>query len=118
MAKPAYQHQYHQAVACKVLLGKKPGVVHCDLDQTLGIIRALERLTLGLKQIVYLVGWQYDGHDSKYPAFFEVNERLKRPGDADARQSLLRLMRATRAQRLRQYAHQPLRRVREQPAVG
>ncbi|MCY3021647.1 MAG: endo-alpha-N-acetylgalactosaminidase family protein [Planctomycetota bacterium] len=97
MAKPAYRHQYHQAVTCKVLLGKKPGVIHCDLDQTLGIIRALERLTLGLEQIVYLVGWQYDGHDSKYPAFHEVNERLKRPGTLSARQSLLWLMREARA---------------------
>jgi hypothetical protein len=97
MTTRAYRHQYHQAVTCKILLGKKPGVIHCDLDQTLGIICALDRLTLGLKQILYLVGWQYDGHDSKYPAFFEVNERLKRPGDANARQSLLWLIDAARA---------------------
>ncbi|MGN1122887.1 MAG: endo-alpha-N-acetylgalactosaminidase family protein, partial [Eubacterium sp.] len=32
----------------------------------------------------YLVGWQYLGHDDKYPDFFEVNEALKREQDETA----------------------------------
>ncbi|MGN1444243.1 MAG: endo-alpha-N-acetylgalactosaminidase family protein, partial [Acutalibacteraceae bacterium] len=35
-------------------------------------------------KIYYLVGWQYLGHDDKYPDFFEVNEALRRPQDKTA----------------------------------
>ncbi|HVU83566.1 MAG TPA: endo-alpha-N-acetylgalactosaminidase family protein, partial [Puia sp.] len=39
-----------------------------------------------------LVGWQYNGHDSKYPAWFEANEKLKRAQDRTAIESLRWLM--------------------------
>jgi len=48
--------------------------------------------------VPYLVGWQFDGHDSKYPSWAEVNPRLKRPQDPDARASFLWL--AEEAKRL------------------
>jgi hypothetical protein len=50
-----------------------------------------------MKQIVYLVGWQYDGHDSKYPALFECNKRLMRSGDTDSRDGLRWLVREAKA---------------------
>ncbi|MEN7551036.1 endo-alpha-N-acetylgalactosaminidase family protein [Rapidithrix thailandica] len=43
--------------------------------------------------MIYLVGWQYNGHDDQYPAWFEVNPLLKRPEDATAEESLRWLMR-------------------------
>ena len=45
-----------------------------------------------LFKIIYLVGWQYNGHNDKYPAFFEVNRALKWLQDKDAMESLLWLM--------------------------
>ncbi len=94
--KMQYRHPYHQTLVYKAFLASKPDRVHMTLDETLEAIRRLHAATAGIPQIVYLVGWQFDGHDSKYPAWSEVNHRLKRPSDADARESLLWLMREAR----------------------
>lgn len=68
----------------------------CKLFNTFGQalekIKIVDALTLGVPKIVYLVGWQYLGHDSKYPAFFEVNEFAKRKDDKTALESLLWLI--------------------------
>ena len=90
------RHNYHQSLVYKAFLASKPGNVAMTLDQTLDVVKQLAELTGGIKQVVYLVGWQFDGHDSKYPAWSEVNHRLKRPGDADARDSLVWLMKEAR----------------------
>lgn len=92
-----YKHAYSQLLTYKIYLATKPDKVVLTFAQALDIIRQVHQDTRGLKQIVYLVGWQYDGHDSKYPAWFEVNQRLKRPEDADGRSSLLWLMREAKA---------------------
>lgn len=88
-----YTHDYSQTMTMKLFLAN-PRVeggsdVSMTLDEALEKIRAVDRITLGTHKIVYLVGWQYDGHDSKYPAFRECNEALRRPGDASARDSLI-----------------------------
>ncbi len=91
-----FKHDYSQTLVMKMLIsipdidgGTK---VFCDLDKALALIKQTDNLTLGAPKIIYLVGWQYRGHDDLYPAFFEVNPALKRPGDASARESLLWLM--------------------------
>ncbi|MHB1463412.1 MAG: endo-alpha-N-acetylgalactosaminidase family protein [Armatimonadota bacterium] len=89
---PQRIHQYHKCMTNKAFLASKSGGVHMTLDQTLDSIRQLWQITGGIKQIVYLVGWQYEGHDSKYPAFFEANRKLKRAEDPDAHASILWLM--------------------------
>ena len=61
-------YQYHQCLTYKSFLCRKPGEVVTDLDQSLERIKDIHAITKGIQQIVYLVGWQYDGHDSKYPA--------------------------------------------------
>ena len=66
--------------------------VYMTIEQAMEAIKVMDELTLGLPKIMYLVGWQYLGHDSKYPAFFEGNEALKRPGDENALQSIRWLM--------------------------
>ncbi len=56
--------------------GKQKVCMNCE--QALEVIKGMDALTLGLPKIVYLVGWQYNGHDSKYPAFFEGNRAIAR----------------------------------------
>jgi len=66
--------------------------LYMTCEQALEIIKGIDNITLGIPKIVYLVGWQYLGHDSKYPAFFEGNKAIKRPQDSDALESLRWLM--------------------------
>lgn len=92
MQQLPYHHQYHQSLVYKITAGTKPDKVVYNFADALQIIKNVHHMTHGMKQIVYLSGWQYDGHDSKYPAFFEVNQRLKRPEDDTALESFLWLM--------------------------
>ena len=84
-----FKHDYSQCMMMKLKMAdpdRKGGSdVHCNCEQALEIIRQTDNLTLGVKKIIYLVGWQYNGHDDKYPSFFEVNEGIKRKCDAVAR---------------------------------
>jgi hypothetical protein len=66
--------------------------VELTFEQALEVIRKMDCLTVGIPKIVYLVGWQYNGHDSKYPAWGEVNPKLKRPQDNTALESMQWLM--------------------------
>ena len=66
--------------------------VMCTFDQALEMVKQIDRIMPGYQKVIYLVGWQYNGHDDRYPEFFEVNEHLKSPKDATARESLLRLV--------------------------
>ena len=88
----SFRHAYHKSLVYKLFVASKPNVIHNNLDQVLEIIRHFARISRGMPQILYLVGWQFDGHDSKYPSWAEVNPRLQRQGDASARESLLWLM--------------------------
>ena len=73
--------------------GQQTNYLNCE--QALEIIKGMDALTLGLPKIVYLVGWQYNGHDSKYPAFFEGNKAIARPGE-DPLESIRWLMEEAR----------------------
>ena len=86
-----YMHDYDRTLMMKLFLarpdgqgGSKVGLTFAD---ALDVIKGLDAITRGLPKIVYLVGWQYEGHDCKYPAFHEFNEALKRPEDATAQES-------------------------------
>ncbi len=59
--------------------------VRMTYEQAFEAIKGMDEISLGLPKIVYLVGWQYNGHDSKYPAFFEGNRKLARAGDQPRR---------------------------------
>jgi hypothetical protein len=93
-------HHYDQTLTMKVRVAtKKLGGgtnLLIDLDHLMTVVEKMDQLTLGMPKILYLVGWQYDGHDSKYPAFFEVNPALKRPQDATALDSVKWFMREAR----------------------
>src|SRR5438094_8732500 len=90
-------HKYDQSLVMKIFLAERTDEgrgcrVHLTFEQALEVIERLDRITCSAPKIVYLVGWQYNGHDSKYPAWGEVNHRLKRAQDATALQSLKWLM--------------------------
>ena len=88
---------YHQTLVWKIMNCYKDEVgnlkeVHFTFEQTHDVIRRFYNLSLGMPQVVYLTGWQYNGHDSKYPSWEEVNPHLKREQDATALESLKWLM--------------------------
>ena len=99
-----WKHKYHQTLVMKLFLSQAlydekyksrdngKSEVFCTLENALEIIRKVDNLTSGMPKIIYLVGWQYNGHDSKYPAWFEGNEKLKRPQDSNALESIKWLM--------------------------
>lgn len=96
----AFNHDYSQTWVTKMALAvpdqQGGSEIRLTFEQALEMIRQSDHLSLGIPKIVYLVGWQYNGHDDKYPAFFEVNKHLKREGDASALESLRWLMREAR----------------------
>lgn len=96
MENRKFNFDYTKCMMMKILLAtpKKSGK-GCDVVNTfadaLQIIKEVDAITLGAPKIIYLVGWQYNGHNDKYPDFFEVNEALKLPNKS-ARDSLVWLM--------------------------
>jgi hypothetical protein len=46
------------------------------LKQAKEIITYVNNITDGIPQIIYLVGWQYKGHDTGYPALDKLNEAM------------------------------------------
>ncbi len=75
-------HPYHQMQVMKIMLSypdEKGDPVLCyTFEQVLSLVKQMDAVTRGLPKTLYLVGWQYNGHDDKYPAWFEVNNHLKR----------------------------------------
>lgn len=94
--KYGYTYDYTKTMLMKLLLShpNKSGgsEVLINYENALDIIKRVDSITQGMDKIIYLVGWQYLGHDDKYPDFFEANEYLKRSSDKSARDSLLRLI--------------------------
>lgn len=99
-----WNHDYHQTLTMKLFLSQAgydgkfkrkdngDNTVYLTFEKALEVIAKMDNLSLGVPKIIYLVGWQYNGHDSKYPAWFEVNSALKREKDETALASLLWLM--------------------------
>lgn len=92
-----WRHDYNKTLVTKIFLCSRDGQgdvdrVYLKFEEVLEVLRKMDQITLGLPKIVYLVGWQYNGHDSKYPAWGEVNRHLKREKDQTAHESLKWLM--------------------------
>lgn len=93
---------YHQSLVYLIMMATRDGSGKMDnlyltFEQTLEAIRKVHNLTSGIPQIVYVIGWHHEGHDSKYPDWSEVNRHLKREADATALESLRWLIREARA---------------------
>jgi hypothetical protein len=106
-----FYRDYHQTLVLKLFLGMEGEPVQrlakeplfltkhdvlCTFEEAREVIRKTDNLTRGIPKIVYLVGWQKGGHDHGYPAWDEVNPRLKRKQDDTALESLRWLMREGR----------------------
>ena len=106
-----YFRDYHQTLVLKLFLGmegepverlandptfRKGHEVFCNFEEALEVMRKTDNLTRGIPKIIYLVGWQKGGHDHGYPAWDEVNPRMKRAQDATALESLRWLIRKGR----------------------
>ncbi len=92
---------YHQSLVYLIMLATRDGSgrmdkLYLNFEQTLDAIRKVHNLTCGIPQIIYLIGWHHEGHDSKYPDWSEVNSHLKRACDATALDSLRWLIREAR----------------------
>ena len=91
-----YIHDYSRTLTMKLALSIPDNSggsrIFCTFDQVAEILPRLDAVTRGIPKILYLVGWQYKGHDDGYPAWFEVNQDLMGAEDADALESLLKLM--------------------------
>lgn len=85
-----FNYDYSKCMVMKLGMAhpekKIPNKSHVKLtfSDALEYIKKINNITQGITKIYYLVGWQYLGHDDKYPDFFEVNEALKRPEDKTA----------------------------------
>lgn len=81
---------YRESVIYKLFCDYPGCGVKTTFAQAEEIIRAISNVTDGLAQIVYLVGWQYTGHDTGYPSMDKVNER---PGGEQGLRDLVRAAR-------------------------
>ncbi len=87
-----FKFNYDYSISMVMKLGmavpdkENPGKskVLLTFENALEYIKKIDNITQGITKIYYLVGWQYLGHDDKYPDFFEVNEALKRDEDETA----------------------------------
>lgn len=91
--KTSYQYDYTKCMVMKLFMAqpdkdRKSSQVMMNFEQTLDAVKKIDCITQGITKIYYLVGWQYLGHDDKYPDFFEVNNALKRSCDKTALDSL------------------------------
>ncbi|WP_282940629.1 endo-alpha-N-acetylgalactosaminidase family protein [Paenibacillus sp. RC67] len=87
-----FNFAYHQTLTMKMFMANREGEVFITFEQALEIIKKVDRLTRSIPKIIYLVGWQFEGHDTGYPALHVVNEKLKRKEDSAAEDSLKWLM--------------------------
>ena len=90
-----FVHDYDQTLTYKISVdyGKTSEIKKLNADEVLQVIERVDNLTRGIPKIVYIVGWQYTGHDTGYPSFSEINPVLKRQSDSTALASLRWLMR-------------------------
>lgn len=88
---------YNKTIISKLFLcertpDNKIKKVHQTFAQALETIKRYDAITCDIPKIIYLVGWNHQGHDSGYPDFSVVNDALKCSG-MSATESLRWLMR-------------------------
>lgn len=67
---------YQDSVIYKIFCDSPEKTDYTTFEDALGIVRKVHQVAPWLKQVVYLVGWQYRGHDTGYPATDQINQRL------------------------------------------
>jgi hypothetical protein len=71
---PAATHK--RAIWYKIFCARPGKPPETAFAQAREIIERIHRFTDGLPQIAYLVGWQYEGHDTGYPSLDKINTAL------------------------------------------
>lgn len=61
-------------------------------------IAKLDALSRGMHKVIYLVGWQYNGHDDGYPAFYVFNSALAGNEGDSAKESFLNIQKIAKEQ--------------------
>lgn len=93
-----YLNSYHDACVYKIgLKGKHLEKPYTTMDEAMDIIRRVHDYSGAIRQIVYLCGWQFKGHDSKYPSWSEVGGHVSYGGEKTPLLSLRRFIRDARA---------------------
>ena len=93
-----YHNDYTQSFVTKIFLKAKTGdKISTTLDQCRDLIRRTWELSGGMHQIIYLDGWQYNGHDSHFPSWDKVGDQCRSSWSQDPLESLRMLMREARA---------------------
>jgi hypothetical protein len=67
---------YQDTILYKIFCDSPGAKDYTTFDEALGVIQRVHQLAPWLRQVVYLVGWQYQGHDTGYPATDKINARL------------------------------------------
>ena len=90
-------NHYSDSCVYKIgLKGKHLKTLYTTMDQAMDIIRRVHDFSGGIHQVVYLCGWQFDGHDSKYPSWSEVGAHVAYGGEATPLLALRRFIRDAR----------------------
>ena len=85
-----YNYKYEQTVNYTLSVFDENHLYNAE--EILDLIKTIDTVMVGTKKLCFLKGWQYNGEDTGYPAFFEVNDCLKRECDNTPRESLLWLI--------------------------
>jgi len=76
---PDAEDLYRKTISYKLFLSWKEGLLVTNFDQAREMIRAISNVADGLPQLVYMAGWQFQGHDDKYPSVSQVCNRAGGP---------------------------------------
>lgn len=89
----SYNYEYHQTLVMHMFMAMSDengeSEVRYTFEEALSLIKQVDAITRNIPKIIYIVGWQYRGHDDLYPAWHEVNPALKRQCDGSGRESLI-----------------------------
>ena len=72
---PDADELYRSTISYKIFLTLKNDQVFTTYPQMMEIVRAIHNVADGIPQLIYLVGWQNQGHDDGYPSMHQVNPR-------------------------------------------
>jgi hypothetical protein len=67
---------YRDTLIYKIFCDTPGAKGYTTFAQAAGLMGRIHAMAPWLKQVAYLVGWQYEGHDTGYPATDRINQRL------------------------------------------
>lgn len=82
-----YMRDYTKILTIKIMLAyqdmqdRTKSEVLLKFDEVIERIKEIDKLTLGIPKLVYLVGWNGLGHDDKFPSWDIVNQNLCDEGE-------------------------------------